>query len=205
MQIKSELLGMKKSIEHLKLLLESTLPDLNSESFNTLESAFAPKQFDANTTLLHQGSRWSNAYLIESGHIRMYFLNKDGKAFNKNFFGPGALILPLTPSMQHEPSLFSISCIGVGTLWQCDMQQFEAILPEDTVKSLKYQLLTRLLDGKLQREHDLLTLSAKQRYQKLLEQRPDLAEHIPLHHLASYLGMTPVTLSRLRADLKKSP
>ncbi len=180
-------------------------PDLHPESLNALESAFTPKQFDANTTLLHQGSCWSKAYLIESGHIRMYFLSKDGKAFNKNFFGPGALILPLTPSMQHEPSLFSISCIGVGTLWQCDMQQFEAILPEDKLKSLKYQLLTRLLDGKLQREHDLLTLSAKQRYQKLLEQRPDLAEHIPLHHLASYLGMTPVTLSRLRADLKKSP
>lgn len=185
--------------------LPGLIPNLPAELLDTIVSAFTRKQLDANTPLLQQGCFWSNAYLIESGYIRMYFLSKDGKDFNKNFFGPGALILPLTSRMQNEPSLFSISSIGTCTLWQCDMQQFEALLPESTVSTLKYQLQTRLLDGKLQREHDLLTLSAKKRYQKLMAQHPELVEHIPLHHLASYLGITPVTLSRLRADLKKPP
>ena len=64
---------------------------------------------------------------------------------------------------------------------------------------IQREMLSRLLDGKLQREHDLLALNAKQRYEKFCRTQPTLAERVPLLHLATYLGMTDVSLSRLRS------
>ncbi|MEZ5535579.1 MAG: hypothetical protein R3F02_08130 [Thiolinea sp.] len=61
--------------------------------------------------------------------------------------------------------------------------------------------MIRLLDSKLQREHDLLALNSSQRYQKFCENSPGLAQRIPLTHLATYLGITDVSLSRLRRQL----
>lgn len=62
-------------------------------------------------------------------------------------------------------------------------------------------MLCALLDGKMQREQEFLQLSARQRYARLLEQHPLCAERIALKHLASYLGVTDVSLSRLRSEM----
>ena len=59
-------------------------------------------------------------------------------------------------------------------------------------------MLARLVSHKLQREHDLLTLDARRRYAAFVAREPQLAERVPLLHLASYLGITDVSLSRIR-------
>ena len=63
---------------------------------------------------------------------------------------------------------------------------------------LQRELLERLLTGKLQREHDLLALDGRRRYEAFCQRFPALAERVPLVHLATYLGLTDVSLSRLR-------
>ena len=65
-------------------------------------------------------------------------------------------------------------------------------------RELQAELLARLLTGKLQREHDLLALDGRQRYQAFGQRFPGLAGRVPLKHLASFLWMTDVSLSRLR-------
>ena len=60
------------------------------------------------------------------------------------------------------------------------------------------ELLARLVSHKLQREHDLLTLDALRRYAAFVAREPQLAERVPLLHLASYLGITDVSLSHIR-------
>jgi hypothetical protein len=68
---------------------------------------------------------------------------------------------------------------------------------------LRAELRGRLLDQKLRREHDLLTLNGSSRYRQLCEDSPQLAARIPLVHLASYLGLTDVSLSRIRRRLNE--
>ena len=67
--------------------------------------------------------------------------------------------------------------------------------------ALEHRVLCALLDGKMQREQEFLQLSARQRYASLLEQHPEWADRIALKHLASYLGVTDVSLSRLRSEM----
>lgn len=189
-------------IDPVQNILSDMIPTLTEEALKSLSSAFSIHNYSRAQPLLNQGTVWNKVYLIETGLIRMHFLRRDGKEFNKNFFSEKALIFPLTPAMQTTPSLFGISCIEDCKIWQCDVNVFTDLLPKDSFQKLQSQLLTRLLDGKLQREHDLLALSALQRYQKFLTTHAALSDRIPLNHLATYLGMTDVSLSRLRRQLK---
>lgn len=153
--------------------------------------------------MLQPGDLWSDAMLIETGLVRMHFLRRDGREFNKNFFAEGSLICPITPSMWAEPSLFGITCIEPSVVWRCDAARLREVLGQHGHwEAMQRELLTRLLTGKLQREHDLLALSGRQRYEAFCRQFPALSSRVPLLHLATYLGLTDVSLSRLRREMR---
>ncbi len=185
-------------------LLQSACPFLSAETLALLKPLFRLKHYKRGEALLRQNEHWQQVYLLETGLIRLYFLRPDGKEFNKNFYREGQLICPLTANMQQQASLFGISCIEPCRLWQCSAEQFISILrTQQTWTQLQSHFLSQLVDHKLQREHDLLSLAAKERYQAFCEREPELAERVPLVQLASYLGMTDVSLSRLRTSLNK--
>lgn len=173
--------------------------DLPAAGAAELAQAFQPRVLDRGAALLRPGEPWRAAVLIGQGLVRMHFLRRDGREFNKNFFAEGALVCPITPAMWDAPSLFGMSCIERTQLWQADAGQLRQLLQRHGAwEPLQRALLVRLLDGKLQREHDLLALDGRQRYQAFCLKFPGLAARVPLGHLATYLGMTDVSLSRLR-------
>ena len=179
--------------------LKSVVPDVSTAQVADLEPAFSAVDLLRGAPLLTQGDRWRWALLIERGLVRMHFVRRDGREFNKNFFAEGALICPITPAMWNAPSLFGITCIEASRVWRCDEALFRDTLQHhDVWQELQRELLERLLTGKLQREHDLLALDGRRRYEAFCQRFPALAERVPLVHLATYLGLTDVSLSRLR-------
>ena len=156
-----------------------------------------------NAFLLQAGDRWQHLWWVERGALRLYYLDTGGAESNKNFFLEGDMLWPITPRLRDVPAMFHVEPIEDDTLvWALPM------LPANTAASawpawmgLEHSTLCALLDGKMQREQEFLQLSARQRYELLLRQHPAWAERFPLRHLASFLGMTDVTLSRVRAEL----
>lgn len=176
-----------------------------AEAAAALAPAFSPRTLARGAPLLRPGETWHEAVLVRSGLVRMHFLRRDGREFNKNFFAEGALICPLTPAMWQAPSLFGIACIEPTQVAVCDANAWRAALQRQGLwDPLQRVLMTRLLDGKLQREHDLLALDGRQRYQAFCTRFPALAGRVPLMHLATYLGLTDVSLSRLRRGLREA-
>lgn len=168
-----------------------------------LAPAFGTRTLARGAPLLRPGETWREALLVQSGLVRMHFLRRDGREFNKNFFAEGGLICPLTPSMWSAGSLFGISCIEPTRVAACSAEVFRSTLQRHALwDALQRALMTRLLDGKLQREHDLLALDGRQRYEAFCARFPALAGRVPLMHLATYLGLTDVSLSRLRRSLR---
>jgi hypothetical protein len=153
--------------------------------------------------LLQAGDRWQHLWWVERGALRLYYLDSGGAESNKNFFLEGDMLWPITPRLRDAPAMFHVEPIEDDTLvWALPM------LPANTAAAawpawmrLENSTLCALLDGKMQREQEFLQLSARQRYELLLRQHPAWAERLPLRHLASFLGMTDVTLSRVRAEL----
>ncbi len=194
----------------LAAVLGQVLPHIDNQYLDTaaqrLAPLFHPVQAPARTPLLRQGEVWQRTFLIQTGLIRMHFVDRDGHEFNKNFFSEGSLICPIAPAMWVEPSLFGIHTIEPTRVWVADAAQWRATLhAEGLWREVQCELLARLLTGKLQREHDLLALDGRARYRAFGQRFPDLAGRVPLKHLASFLGLTDVSLSRLRRADKSRP
>jgi len=179
--------------------LQAVVPAAGIADATALAPAFSKVELPRGAALLRQGERWQTAWVIETGLVRMHFVRRDGREFNKNFFAEGALICPLTPAMWTAPSLFGVACVEASRVWRCDESLFRAALHERGLwLPLQRQLLEGLLTSKLQREHDLLALDGRRRYEAFCRRYPAWAARVPLVHLASYLGLTDVSLSRLR-------
>ncbi|MFT3859189.1 MAG: Crp/Fnr family transcriptional regulator [Aquabacterium sp.] len=176
---------------------------IDSEEAARYTDLFKPVSCRKGEVLLAQGECWHRAILVERGLLRLFFVDGKGREFNKNFFEEGALLLPLTKVMRHEPSLFGVAAMEAGRLWIASMEALHHRLSQaQQWQRFQRRALAFTLDHKLQREHDLLALNARERYEHFCRQRPSLASRVPLAQLASYLGMTDVSLSRIRRQLQ---
>lgn len=132
----------------------------------------------------------------------MYYLDVDGVERNKNFHLDGSWLWPLTPRMRNEPSAFFMAALETTRVWALPMAVLTPVVHRlPSWAALQEHALAHLLDDKMQREQDFLQLDARGRYAALLQRHPHWASRIPLRHLASFLGMTDVSLSRLRAKV----
>jgi CRP-like cAMP-binding protein len=189
----------------LDALLLQGLPACTAPQRAALAPLFRRHACAKGEGLLVQGRVWSDALLIEQGLLRLYFVRHDGREFNKNFFVEGALFCPLTPAMWEQPSLFAIGALEAGVVWRADAAAVRRCLQAQGVwEPLQGRLLERLVTHKLQREHDLLTLDGLRRYEAFCAREPWLAGRVPLNQLASYLGLTDVSLSRIRRSLRST-
>ncbi|OZG70022.1 hypothetical protein BTA51_28250 [Hahella sp. CCB-MM4] len=185
-------------------ILQRAIAIPDKQALADIEALFQHRSLKKGQTLLHQGDLWTRAFAIESGLLRMHVIDPNGKEFNKNFHLEGTLICPLTTDMEKKPSLFAVTALENSVIWEAPVIDFRSVLGDYGLwEPLRTRLLERLLNDKLQREYDLLTLDGTSRYQNFCHSQSSLAARIPLAQLASYLGLTDVSLSRIRRGLKR--
>ncbi|WP_295980911.1 Crp/Fnr family transcriptional regulator [uncultured Variovorax sp.] len=182
--------------------LARRFPELAPASLKQLAAQARREPLQPHATLLAAGSDWQHAFWVERGVLRLFYIDSEGGESNKNFHAEDAFIWPVTEAMRREPVAFFVAALVPATVWRLSHAALRAAvdgLPSWT--ALQLQALSVLLDDKMRREQVFLQCSARQRYEDLLRERPDWAKRIPLRHLASYLGMTDVSLSRLRSEM----
>ena len=185
----------------LKSFLSSALGVLPAPALAAAASARAI-HVNAGDALLRAGERWSTLFWVEGGVLRLYYLDLQGQSANKNFHLDGAMLWPLTPALAGRPVDFWIEAITPARVWQLPWPAWQAACSDwPAWQALEHRTLAALLDDKMRREQQFLQRSATQRYEDLCTQRPDWLARIPLRHLASYLGITDVALSRIRRRL----
>lgn len=155
--------------------------------------------------LLRAGDRWVSLFWVEAGALRLYYLDRQGRSANKNFYLDGAWLWPLTPTLARQPVDFWIEAVAPTRLWAVPWPAWQQACADwPAWQALERQTLALLLDDKMRREQQFLQCSATQRYQQLCAARPDWLARLPLRHLASYLGITDVALSRIRRQLART-
>jgi len=153
-------------------------------------------------SLLRAGDRWTSLFWVEHGALRLYYLDRQGRSANKNFYLDGALIWPLTPALADQPVNFWVEAVTPTRVWALPWTAWQSACADwPDWAALEHRTLARLLDDKMQREQSFLQRTATERYLDLCTQHPDWLSAIPLRHLASYLGVTDVALSRIRRRL----
>lgn len=141
-------------------------------------------------------------YFITSGMARYYYLTEDGKEFNKSFQVAGQVLTSISSLVNKTLSPFYIETIIPTECISITYNNLK-LLGEKSPQwnRLNFSLLEQVLIRKEGREADFLLLDATQRYEKFLKEFSDVATKIPNYHIASYLGITEVRLSRIRNNL----
>ncbi len=173
---------------------------LSSEEKNVLLSLDLFHTIKKGTILLHEGQKSKESYFVLKGCLRTYYiLDSDEKT--TGFYTEMEVLTPPCV-ISKTPSDFYVSAVedSILAISNSDMEN------EINQKFPKFEILCRRMSEELlakkQIDFDAFkTSSPEQRYMDLLEQRPDLVQRVPQHQLASYLGIKPQSLSRLRSRI----
>lgn len=151
------------------------------------------------------GDITSGLYFVCKGLLRYYYIAADGKEWNKAFIAENALTASFSEDFLGCPSPYGIQALDDAVLLSARYADFEALYPSHvSIERVGRRFVEQVLAVKLSRERSFLQLDAKSRYLDFLAHHPGLSERIPQYHLASYLGVSEVTLSRLRSKIANS-
>lgn len=182
--------------------LAAILPQLDERQRGELARCACLRTLGKGEHLLEAGQPWRHLWLVEQGALRLYYLDSEGREANKNFFLEGQPFWPITPSLLGKPATFHVAAVETCAVHELPMEAIERVIGHTPAwTALRLRALEQLLDEKMLREHLFLQADAGQRYLRLRALRPHWCERLPLRHQASWLGITDVSLSRLRKNL----
>lgn len=163
------------------------------------------RTFTAGEDLLLEGDVAQRVFYIETGAVRLWH-NDDGRDITVQFFFEDQVVSSFESFYLDKPSLFSITAVEPTTVLEVAGADLRRMLERDPA------LMKVFTDYVCHRFIDYTTYflnrieaSPEARYASLAERDPALVKRVPQHELASYLGITPVSLSRIRTRLKKEP
>jgi CRP-like cAMP-binding protein len=140
-----------------------------------------------------------------SGLMRLFYTDSNGTEFIKHFCMENTLAISFSAFLLREESKFSIQAIEDTKLLTVNYKTYREILDSHVCWQIVSRKLAELLYIiKEKREYELLMNSAQERYLQFLEDYPNLEERLNNYHIASYLGVTPESLSRIRTNLRKN-
>jgi CRP-like cAMP-binding protein len=162
------------------------------------DSFLTRKKISAKTVLLKEGDISTEIYFIIKGSIRVWF-NNAGKETTLQFFFEGESVTALESFLGGKPSTINIETIESCEISILNKPDFLKLLETDlNIKDWFYKTAIDKLIIHTNRLLSLLKNKPFDRYQELLTENPLIIQRIPQHYIASYLGITPVSLSRIR-------
>lgn len=163
-----------------------------------MESTGERRTFSKGAMIITEGQVERNIYLVETGAVRAFLLTASEEQTIR-FGYKGSIINSLASFINGKPSELYIEAIRKTTLKSIDKEAFTRLVQEDRESLQQYvALLELLVTQQIDREIDILTASPIERLKRVLARSPNLFQEIPLKYIASYLRMTPETLSRIR-------
>lgn len=188
-------------LKRLRTLL-SPLQTFTENSWSAAAGHFIYRRYQAGEHVIEVGQAVCRIGFLVEGLARYYYLTREGKEFNKSFAQPGHPLTSIIALVTGQPSPFYIQALEA-----CEC----LFLTYDTLTGLCDQyrewerlarhLLEQLAIKKERREADFLLRSPQERYQQFLKEYGEIADRVANYHIASYLGITEVALSRIRRRL----
>ena len=170
----------------------------DKNKWTKFQKLFVQKEITSKTVLLLEGEIATQIHFIKKGCIREWF-NKDGKDITFQFFFEGQAVAAIDSFLSNRPSIYTLESIESSTIFSISKTNFEKLqrlFPgfQDAFQELLLQRFRNYSQLFLSRIKD----SPQERYQDLIKNHPEIIKRVPQHYIASYLGITPISLSRIR-------
>ncbi len=160
------------------------------------------KRFAKHAYFIKMGERNDEAGYVVSGLFRLFYIDRKGREYTKNFMLPGHFVAPYNSLLRGEASNLFIQALTDSTALVFDFNAFMKLAEGEICwQTLLRRITEEAYLQKERRESDLLFYDAETRYANFTREYPNLTNAIRQHHIASFLGMSPETLSRIKRRL----
>jgi CRP/FNR family transcriptional regulator, anaerobic regulatory protein len=179
----------------------SNLVTLTDDDIQLLIHYFKPTHFTKGTLLESEDKVAQKLYFVSNGFVRSFF-NRDGMEITTQIVGSSKFMTGFNSFTSGITSKESIHCITDCDVFYITKSDYEALTKESIFWS-KFcrQLYEKVILHNQQRTIDFIALSAEKRYLKLLHEQPDIIQHVSIQFIASYIGIKPESLSRIRKKI----
>jgi CRP-like cAMP-binding protein len=185
-----------KLIEELKKYLK-----VNDEIEHFFLNECETKIFQKGELLSKQNQYNHTVFFVEKGLLRMFYY-ENGNDITTNFYSEGKITANIDTLFKNEPTFYNIEALENTEVVMCDYQKLENLCAGSlTAANFSRYILGNLMIQMSKRIASLQYMTAKEKYAQLLEENPNIILRAPLGMIASYLGISQETLSRIRSDI----
>jgi CRP-like cAMP-binding protein len=171
------------------------------EDSDFFRNQFKEKRFDKNQIITDFGQVEDYLYFLKKGIVRFIVLMEE-KEVTIDFAFEGEFFSAYSSFLTREPTKSAIITITATACYRISYSRLQKVYVEvEESEKIGRLAAEKLFVKKTTREMDLLTLNPEEKYKKLLANHPHFIKYIPLKYIASYLGMSPETLSRVRSSI----
>lgn len=195
---------MDKHLSKLRLMMEQRF-DTRLFEWNQFIDFFHIQMVAEGRHWIRAGEHCEEFFFISEGLVRLYYVDQEGNEVNEGFYEEGMLLGPISSFVNGTPCPYYIQAIEACTLVVANYQLFHDYA-YDKPEILRFEItfMQNLFVSNAKRDAKRLLNNGEQRYRWFCREYPHLLDRIPQYHIASFLGMTPVSLSRLRKNLNQS-
>lgn len=183
----------------------SSLTNIPQEQWNSFQNLLQKIEVSAKTKLLEQGTTPQYIYFVERGLLKTSFIENSGKEITKGFVWENRLCAPYVSILTKTPANLNIFTLEESELIVLDVRQLAALYHAHPCwHDVSRKVTEGLLVERERREHELLAYSAEIRYKEFIKNFSVIHDRVPQYEIASYLGITPVALSQIRAKWRNT-
>jgi CRP/FNR family transcriptional regulator, anaerobic regulatory protein len=177
---------------------------LSTADAEQYSQCFEPLTFTKNTIIEEEQKIPKYLYFIIKGYTRLFYYDDAGDEVTTLIASPNWFVTPFLQFIHQQPSTENLECIADCELLRADRNKLMQLIDtNENFKTFSLVIFEQAIAHTQQRANDLATLSAEQRYVKLLQHQADIVQNVPVQYIASYLGIKPQSLSRIRKQLIK--
>lgn len=187
----------------IKDIVNSIYP-ISENSLKELEELVKYKNFEKGEFVIQKDKRNNDEYFVLEGICRSFLLNPEGEEITISFFTPETILSPHTTRTKNGYSSLNFQACTAIKLALIDASKFEQLMIDNLeIRNFGNTVLRNELKQKVEKEIGLAALTAKERLLKFRKQYSLLENLVPHTEIATYLGITNISLSRLRRELIK--
>jgi len=180
----------------------TTLAKLNPDQIKEFRNLLSIKHLSKGEYFIQRGRSPKTIAFVSNGLFRYFYTTKEGKEFTKGFFETNSILSAYDAILENTTSNYTIEALEDSAIETVDYNNLKKFFNKHLDWNIfLVPLLQKGYLSKVRRERELLLMNAEDRYQGFLERYPTLSKRVNQHIIASFLGITPESLSRIRKRL----
>ena len=178
--------------------------ELSIEDAGILIKSAKSKSFKKKEIIIEEGSLKTDVYFLRSGLVRAYCINNKGDEITFGLISENQILTNVDIILFDQPSRFYYECIEDTKTFSIDFDKVQNIIESNPKLERNRKFFARnAMKKMLQRLETFVLMNAEERYEDFIKNNPTLSNRVPDKYLANVLGITPVSLSRIRARIVK--